>query len=333
MTRRKREPLRMSAAVAGVGALVLAGCEVEEEGAMTLATGSTGGTYYPLGGEIAQLWSNEIGEVGDVGDLSVSTQASGASEDNLGHLDTGENELVMAVNGTAHQAVDGTGVFADAPLDNPGDVVALGNVYREVMQIVTTEDSDIEGIEDLDGARVELGPPGSATRLVATDILQAHGIDPENDLEEVFDSAFGDAATNLGDGVVDAAFGILGVPTGSLLELGATTDMMMLDVVGEGLDEVLAGDESLSSMEIPAETYPGQDEPNETVTNWATLYASSEMDDEVAYELVSTLYEQTDAIEHDVASDIQLETATDGLGPVPLHPGAERYYEEEGALN
>ncbi|MDV6014500.1 TAXI family TRAP transporter solute-binding subunit [Haloechinothrix sp. LS1_15] len=320
-------PVRAGIALAASGALVLAGCDVQDEGDLTLATGSTGGTYYPLGGEIAVLWSD------DIEDVNVSTQSTGASKDNMELLDAGENEVVMAVNGTAAQAVTGEGPFADEPLDNPDEVVALGNVYREVMQIVTTADTGIESIEDLEGARVEIGPPGSATRTMATEILEVHGIDPDTDLAETFDSDFGPAATNLGDGVVDAAFGILGVPTGSLLELGTTSDIVMLDVVGDPLDELLGADESLSTVEIPADTYPGQDEPNETVTNWATLYATPDLDEDIAYDLVRVMYEESDRVQHDVAGDIQLETAIEGLGPIELHPGAERYYEEQGLLD
>lgn len=321
-------------AVAAAGALALTACETPDDngngeeitgGDLTLATGSTGGTYFPLGGEIANLWTEDE----DMEEVSVSTQATGASVDNMYLLDSGENELVMAVNGTAQQAVAGDGDFADEPLENPDDVRALGNVYPEVMQVSTTEEAGIDSIEDLDGARVEIGPPGSATEGLAQQILEAYDVEPS----ETFDSAFGDAATNLGDGQVDAAFGVLGVPDASLTEVATTNDLEMLDIEGDALDEVLDADASLIEHEIPADSYEGQDEPNNTVTNWATLYGPSSLSDDLAYDLVSTMYGQGDDLEHEVAGEIQLDTALDGLGDVELHPGAENYYDEEGVLD
>ncbi|MDS1271676.1 TAXI family TRAP transporter solute-binding subunit [Lipingzhangella sp. LS1_29] len=320
-------------AVAAAGVVALTACETPDDtngngediagGDLTLATGSTGGTYYPLGGEIANLWTESLE------DVSVSTQATGASVDNMYLLDSGENELVMAVNGTAQNAVAGAGDFGDEPLDDPDAVRAIGNVYPEVMQVTTVEDSGVESIEDLDGARVELGPPGSATEVLAQQILDAYDVEPS----ETFDSAFGDAATNLGDGQVDAAFGVLGVPDASLTEIATTNDIHMLDIEGDALDEVLAADDSLVPHEIPAGTYEGQDDPHHTVTNWATLYGPSNLSDDLVYDLVSTMYGQADDLEHDVAGEIQLDTAVEGLGDIELHPGAEQYYEEEGALD
>lgn len=324
---------RVAFALAAASSLVLAGCatDVDDDGDgdaaggdgnLLMATGSTGGSYFPLGGEIAQLWTANID------DVSVSTQASGASVENMRLLDGGENELVMAVNGTAADAVSGGGDFGDDPLDNPDDVRALGNIYGEVMQVVTTEDAEIESIEDLDGARVEVGPPGSATEVLARNIMEAYGVEPD----EEFDSAFGDAATNLGDGQVDAAFGILGVPTGSMEELAAAHDLVMLPIEGDPLEELLGADETLGTYTIEAGAYTGLEEDVETVTNWATLYTTSDLDEDTAYELVRVMYENAGDIEHELGGELQLDSATDTLGPIELHPGAERFYEEEGAL-
>jgi uncharacterized protein len=330
----RRGRTRAALAVAGASALVLAGCATDvddgapaeengvADGQLLMATGSTGGTYFPLGGEIAQIWSDNLD------DVNVSTQASGASVENMRLLDSGENQLVMAVNGTAATAVDGTGDFEDDPLENPDDIRMLGNIYGEVMQVVTTEDAEIESIEDLDGARVEIGPPGSATEVLAQDILDAYGVEPA----ETFDSAFGDAATNLGDGQVDAAFGILGVPTGSVEELAASQDIVMLPIDGDPLDELMANDETLATYEIPADAYTGLEEDVQTVTNWATLYATAALDEDTAYDLVRVMYEQAGDIEHEVGGDLQLDTATDTPGPIEFHPGAERFFEEEGVL-
>lgn len=302
---------------------------------LQLATGSTGGTYYPLGGEIAQLWSNNIDGI------QVDTEATGASVQNLRALEgeteddaagsIDQSELVMAVNGVAAQAVEGQGPFADNPLDDPEGVRALGNIYPEVMQIVVLEDSGIESIEDLEGMNVEIGPAGSGTEVAARQILEAYGIDPDEDIN-AFDSTFGDAATALGDGQVDAAFGILSVPAAGIVEISSTNDVRLLSVDDDIAGELMEADPSYSTLTIEAGTYDGQADDVTALTNWATLYATASLDEDLAYDLVRVMYEQAGDIGHDVGSQVQLDTAVDGLGPIALHPGAERYYQEQGVL-
>lgn len=319
---------RMAAPLAAAALLLAAGCgDNGDSGAepgdaksdMTLATGSTGGTYFPLGGGMAEIWTNNIEG------LRVTTQATGASVDNVVLVSSGEVDLMMAVNGVAADAIEGTGAFEG----EQHDFVALGNVYPEVLQIVARADAGIETIEDLAGKRVALGPPGSGTELAAKQILDNYGIDADNDIQP-FSDTFGDAAVRLRDGSVDAAFAILALPAGSIIEVATATDLNIVNIIGPDLDRLLADDPSLTALEIPAGTYPGQDEVAHTVTNWATLYAQRSLNEDQAYDLVRVLYENTDEIGHDVGRQISIDTALDGLGPVDLHPGAVRYYEEQG---
>jgi uncharacterized protein len=316
---------------AAIAALVLGACATDgdddpgEGGAlsqMTLATGSVGGTYFPLGGGMANVWSNEIEG------LRVSVQASGASVENLRLLQGGEVHLVMAVNGVAVDAMNNAGVFADDP---EFDFVALGNVYREVTQVVARADAGVGTIADLAGKRVQIGPVGSGTEVSARNILMAHGIDPDNDIT-AFQDGFGDAADQLRDGTVDAAFGILALPAGSIIDVATATDIVLVDIVGDVLDGLLANDPSLTPVEVPVGTYPGQDQVAHWVTNWATLYASPDLDDDQVYQLLEVMYGQfsPDTVGHAAAAEIQLDSAIDGLGGIPLHPGAVRYYEDLG---
>ena len=343
-----RMTMRASVAIAAAGVVALSACaapeDVEGPGGdggdettfLRLATGSTGGTYYPLGGEIAQVWSNNIEGV------QVDTFATGASVQNLRALE-GETEdedagaidqveLIMSVNGVAMQAKESAGPFEDEPLDDPESIVALGNIYPEVMQVVVLADSGIESIADLEGANVELGPPGSGTEVAARQILEAYGIDPDSDIN-AFDSTFGDAATALGDGQVDAAFGILSVPAAGIVEVSANNDVNILPIEGDEADELMAADESYSPLTIDGGTYNGQDEDVVTLTQWATLYTTDSLDEELAYELTRVMYENAGDIGHEVGSQIQLESALDGLGDIELHPGAERFYQEQGLLD
>lgn len=323
----RRTALRAGAALAATALLLTACGDADGDGdeaggarsEMVFATGSTGGTYFPLGGGMAEIWSNNIDG------LRVTTQASGASVDNIVLLSTGEVELMMAVNGVAVDAIEGSGAFDG----EEHDFVALGNVYPEVLQIVARADAGIDSIEDLAGKRVAIGPPGSGTELAARQILDYYGMDADQDIES-FSDTFGDAADRLRDGTVDAAFAILALPAGSIIEVATSVDLVIVDITGPDLDRLIADDPSYTPLEVPADTYPGQEEVAYTVTNWATLYAQRGLDEQQVYDIVRVLYEHTDDIGTDVARQISIDTALDGLGPIELHPGAARYYEEQG---
>jgi uncharacterized protein len=346
-TRKGRRPLRLAAAVAA-SALLLTACngngngdDVDDPDAteedddadddaeatgdrpdfLTLATGSTGGTYFPLGGAMAGVWNDNIE------DLRVSTQSSGASVDNLQLLDAGEVELIMAVNGVAADAMEGEGDF-----EEPLDFAFLGNIYGEVMQVVAHGDSGIESIEDMEGATVAIGPPGSGTEVIARQMLEAAGLDPDGDIDARQES-FGDAADGLRDGQIDAVFAILALPAGSIEDVATGTDLTFVSIDDDLVQTLLDADETLSQLDVEPDTYPGQDEEVVWVTNWATLYAPSDLNEDVVYDLVSVLYDQNESIAeaHEVGSQIQIDTALDGRAGIPIHPGAQRYFDEVGA--
>lgn len=328
--RKAGRPFRLAAAAAAV-ALVVAACGDDGDGDeadagsdfLTMATGSTGGTYFPLGGAMAQVWTNEIDG------MRVSTQATGASVENLRLLDSGEVDLIMAVNGVAANAVAGEGDFEG----EDHDIAFLGNVYGEVNQIVARADAGITTVEDLAGKRVALGPPGSGTEVFARALLERANIDPDSDIE-AFSDTFGDAADRLRDGSIDASFSILALPAGSIEEVATSTDLVLVSLEGDLLDQSLEEDPTLSAIDVPPGTYTNIDTPATVVSNWATLYSSPDLDEDTAYELVRVLYENNAEIAaaHQVGEQIQLDTALDGRADIALHPGAERYYEEQDAL-
>jgi uncharacterized protein len=323
---------RLVVAIAAL-ALVVAACPADDEDPvdvadpartfLTLATGSTGGTYFPLGGAMAGVWNDNI-------DFArVSTQSSGASVENLRLLAAGEVDLIMAVNGVAADAMAGTGAFED---DGPMDLAFLGNVYAEVTQVIARADADINSIADMAGKRIATGPPGSGTEVIARTMLRAEGIDPEADID-AFADTFGDATDGLRDGRIDAVFAILALPHGGLEEVARAVDLTFVDIDDDLLQRLLDDDPTLSALEVEPGTYPGQDDTVTWVTNWATLYALPDLDEDVAYEIVKVMYEQWESIAaaHAVGAQIQLDIALDGRADIPLHPGAERFYDEVGA--
>lgn len=289
---------------------------------LTLATGSTGGTYFPLGGAIAGVWNDNIEG------LQVGTQSSGASVENLRLLEAGEAELIMAVNGVAADAYAGEGEFEE-PFE---DFAFAGNIYGEVTQIVANADSGIESVADMEGQRIAIGPPGSGTEVAARTILEAEGIDPDSDID-AFSESFGDAADGLRDGQIDAIFAILALPAGSVEEVATATDLNFVSIEGDLLDGLLEDDPTLSALEVEADTYPGQDETTTWVTNWATLYLPADLNEDLVYDLVSVMYEEQGSIAEAsaVGDQIQVDTALDGNADIPVHPGAQRYFDEAGA--
>lgn len=315
-----RKSLLVLLAMLLVLSLAVAGCGTNGK-ALLMATGGTGGTYYPLGGAMAETWNNHIEG------LNVTVQSTGASVENIRMLSQGETELAMAMNGPAQAAVQGQGDFSQ-PLTN---FAAIGVIYPEVMQVVAPKDSGIKTIADLRGKRVSIGPPGSGTASAAVKILKAYGIDPEKDIEK-FQDTFADAADKLKDGQLDAAFAVLAVPAANIVEIGTATPVTIVDIEGEGLQKLLEKEPAFSPYEIPAGTYEGQDEPVHTVSQWAVLYCKKDLDEDLVYNLTKVMYENTEEIAqgHARGNQIKLENATKGIKPVPFHPGALKYYQEKG---
>ncbi|WP_096189448.1 TAXI family TRAP transporter solute-binding subunit [Evansella halocellulosilytica] len=289
---------------------------------LQIGTGSTGGTYYPLGQEMANVINANI-EGYDGFDLSaVST---GASVDNISMINQGELELGMSVHLPALDALTGDGDFEGVAVENFG---FMGHIYPEVMQIVTPADSDIESIADLAGKDVAIGPPGSGTQAAARMILEAYGLE-DGDYTAI-EEGFGDAAGRLQDGNLDASFGLLGLPAGSIQELEVQRDIRMIPISDEGLSyiEENSGYEGLT---IPADSYDFLDEDIQAITAYAILVGSTDLiDEDLGYEITKALFENSGDISHDQGQHLTKENALNGSDGLPLHPGAERYFEEEG---
>lgn len=328
-------------ALAGAVALSLAACgsddgegtddegsdngEAAEEGDyvtdLTFGTGGTAGVYFPLGTEYANLFEE------NVEGISVNAIETGASVDNLGRIFQEEMQLGMTQNNTAIEAANGTGEFDGLAIDNAG---WLGQLYPEAAQVITLESGGYESIEDLAGQRISVGPPGSGTRAVAEAILSAHGIE-EGDYE-AFEESFGDARSRLQDGNLDASIEILGVPAGSLGELAATHDVRLLPIETSVAEEI-AADSDFEPYTITADTYEFIDEDVSTLSVFAGVVASTtQVSPDVAYELTKVLYENAGDISLAQGALINVEEALLGSDGLELHPGAERYFEEQGLL-
>ncbi|WP_024877433.1 TAXI family TRAP transporter solute-binding subunit [Saccharomonospora piscinae] len=292
---------------------------------LQLGTGSTGGVYFPMGQEYSTLFVDNIEAEG----LNVTAVETGASVENLAKIARGELQLGIAQHNTAQDAVNGEGEFNGATVENVG---FLGKLYPEAAQVITLESSGIDSVSDLRGKTVAIGPPGGGTRDAAEQILSAYGLE-EGDYTAL-EEGFGDAKAKLQDGNADASIEILGVPAASLQELQATTgEVKLVPLDGTELDTIV-GQSQFEPYEIPADTYDFLDEPVPTVSVFAAMYASTnQVSEELGYELTKTLYEQADSLTLAQKELISVEEATVGQGDVPLHPGARKYFQEQGLLD
>lgn len=291
-------------------------------GNLQIGTGGTGGTYYPLGQEMATVINSNIEGYDD---FDLSAVSSGASVDNLSNIFQGEIELGMTVHLPAVDALTGAGDFEGVEINNFG---FMGHIYPEVMQIVTSADSGIESIADLEGADIAIGPPGSGTQSAARMILEAYGLE-EGDYNS-YEEDFGDAAGRIQDGNLDASFGLLGLPASSIEELSLSRDIRLISLSEEGLNYV-EENSGYESFEIPAGTYDFQDEDVTAITAYAVLVGSTDLiDEDLGYAITKALYENSGDITHSQGDHTTKENILLGSDDLPIHPGAQRYFDEEG---
>ncbi|WP_404451133.1 TAXI family TRAP transporter solute-binding subunit [Virgibacillus necropolis] len=292
---------------------------------LTMGTGSVGGVYYPLGGEMANLWTDNI----DVEGFDVSSVESGASVENIAKIQSGDFQLGIAQNTTMINAINETGEFEGKTTDK---VAVIGSLYPEALQVVTLESTGIESIEDLKGKKVAIGPPGGATREAAELVLKAYGIE-EGDFE-AYEEGFGDAKSKLQNGTIDASFAVVGVPSSTTDELAAATnEVKFLDIEGDALKEVTEKSQ-YEAYTVEPGTYEWQTEPVQTVTAMALLLGSTEqISEDLAYKITKTLYEKSGDMTIAQAKLITKDSALTGVSDdLPLHPGTEKYFKEVGII-
>ncbi|MBR9902823.1 MAG: TAXI family TRAP transporter solute-binding subunit [Gammaproteobacteria bacterium] len=288
---------------------------------LSIATGGTGGVYYPIGGGFAEMINNHIEGA------QATAEVTGASVENMGLIMRGDADLALALADTVYQAYNGTDDFEGRQVEN---IRALASVYPNAVQLVTLAESDIETIADLEGKRVSVGAPGSGTELNARALLEANGISYEDFTPQRLN--FNETADAIRDGDIDAGFWSVGPPTSSILNLAATRDIRLISLSDEEVANAQAEEEVFAPYELAAGMYDGMDEAVQTIGIPNVLVVNSEMDEELAYQLTQLLFENTDELiaVHPAANDTTVEFTMDST-PVPLHPGALRYFEEVGA--
>lgn len=291
---------------------------------MTFGTADTGGSMYPAGAAVSQVWTNNVQGV------KCNTQTSTGSFQNCQDVSTGEVDVAVATSDVVLNAYNGTGKFADiGKLDN---LRVIGAVYTSVLSGVALKSSGLTYIHELLGKRVAVGPAASATENATLAAFGVMGIDSSNtSLENL---GLGDGADSVGDGILDAAFGFAGLPIGGQLNLAATKEIQVLDMTQEEIDKVLAGNAAYIQTKIPAGTYTGQDNDANTFGVKCLIIVTADMDADLVYDLCKAMNEHTEEL---AAGNALLKDMTDPSFlctqmPIPLHDGAQKYYSEQGLI-
>nr|WP_256240379.1 TAXI family TRAP transporter solute-binding subunit [Bacillus sp. V3B] len=283
---------------------------------ISILTGGTGGTYYPLGGAFANIVSGETG-------IETNAETSGASVENMTTLKDGNAEIAFSQTDIAAYATEGKLMFEGAEIDN---VQAIGTLYPETIQIVTTEKSGIKSVEDLKGKKVSVGAPGSGTNSNAEQILEMYGL-TFDDLDKK-DLSFDESTAGIQDGTIDAAFVTAGTPTGAVEGLAATEDIVIVPVEQEKIDALIEKYPYYVQDEVPEGTY-GLAEAVPTVAVQAMLVVRDDLSEDVVYDVTKAIFENLDKVTHAKAKLIKAENALNGVG-IEVHPGAQKYFDEKG---
>ena len=286
---------------------------------LTFTTGGTSGTYYAFGSVLAQYISNNS-------DVQITAIAGNGSAANIDDLDMGLEQLGFVQSDVAYYAYNG--IRFEKYEGNPiTSFTALAALYNETVQLVTCN-PEIKSMEDLRGKNVSIGAAGSGVYFNAMDFLAAYDM-TEEDIRAQYLS-FGDSAEALKDGKIDAAFVVAGAPTTAVVDLCATKGAYLVGLDEEHIAKLKELNGAYTECTIPAGTYQGIDEDVTTVAVKAIIIANGDVTEEEAYTIVSTIFENKEAIaaQHAKGEELDLEYASEcGL---PYHAGAAKYFAEKG---
>lgn len=306
----------------GAALAVAAAVPAKAQEFVNVLTGGTSGVYYPLGVALSNVYAKALPN------SKTSVQATKASVENLNLLQTGKGEIGFSLGDAVSQAWKGdTEAGFTKPLDK---LRGIAGIYPNYIQIVAAASSGIKSVNDLKGKRISVGAPKSGTELNARAVLNAVGIGYK-DFGKVEYLAFGESVDLIKNRQLDLTLQSAGLGVASIRDLAASVDITVVAVPAETVTKI--GDPAYVPAVIPAGTYKGQDAdvPTAAINNY--LITHSGVSDAVAYAMTKALFENLDTMvaAHTAAKAIKLETALAGM-PVPLHPGAEKYYREKGLI-
>jgi len=288
---------------------------------LSIATGGTGGVYFPYGGGLAEVINRHVEGA------SASAEVTGASVENVALISRFDSDLALALADTVYQAFHGEGAFEGRQVD---ELRAIASIYPNAVQLVTLADSGITSLEDLRGKRVSVGAPGSGTEVSAQTLLAANGITYDDISEQRLN--FNETADALRDGDIDAGFWSVGPPTSSIMNLATTRSIALVPLSTEEIAAAIAAEPTFAPYTLREGLYEGMAEPVLTISTPNVLIVHADMDEDLAYNITRAMYENVDELIaiHPAANDTTVEFSVDST-PIPFHPGALRYLEDAGA--
>lgn len=293
-----------------------------------IGTGGTQGTYFPIGGIIA----NAISATGPAGvqGLIATANSSNGSVANINAIQSGASESGFTQSDVAAWAHSGTGLYEGKP--KVEDLRLIATLYPETLHIVARADAGIKTVADLKGKRVSIDEPGSGTIVDARIVLGAYGLTEKDITAEYLKP--GPSGEKMRDGGLDAYFFVGGFPAGAITEIASSVNITLVPVTGPEAEKILGEYSFFSKNTVPAETYKGVG-ATETISVAAQWVTSAKQPEELVYNIVKSLYseqsQQALAAGHAKGKEIVQANAVTSAG-IPFHPGAEKFYREVGAL-
>lgn len=299
------------------------GAQAQTARQWVIATGGTGGVYYPLGGGLANILGKAIPGV------VATAQVTGGSVDNLRLLGAKKADIAFSQVDAAWDAINGTDKFTTGKLD----IKALAVLYPNHMHVVTISTTGIKSVAEMKGRRVSTGSTGSATEVFANRVLEAAGLDHAKDIRKER-LGVAESVNAMKDNKIDAFFWVGGLPTAAVTDLAATpnTKIAMIDFSDLTAKMNAKYGPLYSETVIPKETYKGMDADNKNNAVWNILAVPGSTTDEQAYEITKVLFDkQADlAIVHAEGKNFNLKIQTKANAGIPYHPGAIKYLTEKG---
>jgi len=289
---------------------------------VNVLTGGQSGAYYPIGVAMSQIYAKDIPNV------RATAQVTKASVENLTLLQAGRGEIALTLADTLSEAWKGN---ADVGFPNKLDKLrGISAAYNNYVQIVASADSGIKTITDLKGKRLSVGAAKSGTELNARAVLKAAGLEYK-DLAKVEYLGFSESVELMKNRQLDATLQSAGLGVASIRDLSAAIKIVLVPVPASVVAKV--GDPAYQASVIPANTYAGQTADVEAVAIPNFLVSHTGVSNDIAYRMTKALYDNIDTLyaSHNAISVMKRENALKGM-PVPLHPGAERYYREVGLI-
>ncbi|MFA5663020.1 TAXI family TRAP transporter solute-binding subunit [Castellaniella sp.] len=289
---------------------------------INILTGGQSGVYYPLGVALSQIYSKHIP------DAKSTAQVTKASAENMNLLEAGRGELAFALADTVADAYTGNAEAGfKAPLTK---LRGMTGTYNNYIQIVANADSGIKTLADLKGKRISVGAARSGTELNARAVLKAAGLSYD-DFSKVEYLPFGESVELMKNRQLDVTLQSAGLGVASIRDLATSVSIVIVPIPVDVIEKI--GNAAYQPATIPADTYEGQTTATPTVAVPNFLITAETVPDDLVYEMTKVFYEQLDTLKaaHNAAKAIDIKNALKGM-PVPVHPGAERYFKEVGLI-